>query len=136
MADASTEPSAKRHRGGELITLPVGAFPLSAPSIFISFVSPKTSKAHIAKAIQQHWGIPSNIKIDWPEDGNDGNDDTDEAGERKTYGGKAYITMNTWYRTPTAREARLALLRKELVKLNLNDGYYFKCFILIDRHGH
>jgi hypothetical protein len=134
-------------RGGELVTLPLGAFPKNAPSIFISYVAPKLTKSFITKAIQDMWGIPSSVKIEWPSEEEEeaaaaGAADEGEVGEddwvtesKKKKGGRAYVTMDTWYRTPIAREARLGLLRSEMVKLQLSNGYYFKCFILIDRHG-
>ena len=170
-----------------MITLPLGAFPRNARSIFISYVAPRISKSVITKAIQNSWGIPSGVKIEWPEedsadhhmdeeygaaaagagaeqgedgaeqgedgaeqDEQDGVDEQEDGGEAaaaaagdwqyghervRKWGGRAYVTMDTWYRTPIAREARLALLRKEMVKLNMPNGFYFKCFILIDRHG-
>lgn len=135
------------HRGGELITLPLGALPRNAPSIFINYVSPRVTKAAIMRAIQDTWGIPSQIKLEFPEGeseaagGGGGAQDMELEGDvrdtaaRREIGGKAYVTMDTWYKTPIAREARLGLLRKEMIKLHLSNGFYFKCFILIDRHG-
>lgn len=131
------------HRGGELVTLPLGALPRNAPSIFISFVSPKVTKSAIMRAIQDTWGIPGQIKLEFPEGAAEGGTATADAEEdggaggeqKREIGGKAYVTMDTWYKTPIAREARLGLLRKQMVKLHMSSGYYFKCFILIDRHG-
>ena len=125
------------------------------PSIFITYVHPKTTPHHISSAIRSLWGVPSSVTVlrrDMLHRTQKAKDviTLDGAGVViEDYGsgdeilaenagpGKAIVHMHGWYGYAMAQDARVKLLQEEYVKLFINpgaaDSFFYGCVVYKNR---